>query len=234
MPKVIEIPAPRKVKVDPIEVLRDSGKCPECMGRNAFVGRVCLCSAHWVSLALRGQMVLISTLKFDPQNARLHPDENMTAIKLSLLRYGQLKPIVVRKENRTVMAGNGTMRAAQELGFASIAANIVPMTDAEALGYALADNRTAELAKWDVEVQAKCAILHEQLTGELPPGYTVFNLDGMRAILEANGHYAQQEGSGSNLSNVWNVLVECGSEEKQMALINEMMERGYSCRALTF
>lgn len=109
-----------------------------------------------------GQLVVsITTLNQDSENARLHPERNLEAVKDSLCLYGQLKPIVVQKwserkqQKNVIVAGNGTHRAATELGWTKIAALIIEMTDAEAAGYGIADNRTAELAKWDFEVIAR-------------------------------------------------------------------------------
>lgn len=51
----------------------------------------------------------------------------------------------------TVVAGNGTLEAARALGWATVAITRIPATwtSDEARAYALADNRTAELATWD-------------------------------------------------------------------------------------
>lgn len=97
----------------------------------------------------------IASLKPDPNNARLHPERNIEAIKASLALYGQRTPIVVRAENRTVAKGNGTLEAAKLLGWTEIAASLQSMTDAEFDGYALADNRTGDLAQWDFSIVAK-------------------------------------------------------------------------------
>lgn len=104
-----------------------------------------------IAPGLKGLMVDVSTLKFDPDNAKLHPERNMQAIKDSINLYGQVKPVVVRKENNTVVAGNGTLQAVKELGWTKIAAVFVSLTDAEAAGYGMADNRTSELGKWNLE-----------------------------------------------------------------------------------
>lgn len=108
-----------------------------------------------ISEGLLAQAVEIDTLVPDPDNARLHPDRNMDAIVASLAQYGQVKPIVVRRSNNIVVAGNGTLEAAKQLGWTLIAANFVDFDDAQAAGYGLADNRTAELARWDFEVVAR-------------------------------------------------------------------------------
>ena len=108
-----------------------------------------------VAKSLQHLIVDITTLLPDPDNARLHPERNLNAIMDSLRQYGQMKPLVVRKQTRVVVAGNGTLEAAKALGWTKIAAAFEAMDDATAAGYGIADNRTAELAKWDLEVVAR-------------------------------------------------------------------------------
>ncbi len=91
----------------------------------------------------------IATLKPDPQNARSHSKRNLDAIAASLQAYGQLKPIVACKG--VVLAGNGTLEAALSLGWETIAVTEFKGAGIQKTGYALADNRTAELADWDFE-----------------------------------------------------------------------------------
>ncbi len=87
-------------------------------------------------------------LRLDPNNARAHDERNLMAIANSLSRFGQQKPIVVAPDG-TVLAGNGTLAAAKHLGWEQIAAITTDLDGAEARGYAIADNRTSELAEWD-------------------------------------------------------------------------------------
>ena len=110
---------------------------------------------HKIAPALKRMAVPIDSLVPDPENARLHPEQNLGAIQESLRLYGQVKPVVVRKATNVIVAGNGTVRAAKALGWTEVAAVFVDMTDVEAAGYGLADNRTAELARWDFEVVAR-------------------------------------------------------------------------------
>lgn len=100
-------------------------------------------------------VVPIDSLVPDPDNARVHDDRNMEAIVESLRRFGQKTAIVVRSTDRKVAAGNGRLEAAKRLGWKFIAASLSEMTDAEFTAYALADNRTAELAKWNEEVVSR-------------------------------------------------------------------------------
>ena len=101
------------------------------------------------------EQLKISELKLDPSNARTHDNANLEAIAGSLTQFGQRKPIVISQDN-TVVAGNGTLTAAKSLGWEEIEAVRVPADwDADRIkAFALADNRTAELAAWDQQVMA--------------------------------------------------------------------------------
>jgi ParB-like chromosome segregation protein Spo0J len=92
--------------------------------------------------------VAIDSVHLDPANARLHQPRNLAAIKASLARFGQQRPVVVDADG-IVRAGNGTVAAARELGWDTIAIIRTPLKGSEATAYAIADNRTAELAEWD-------------------------------------------------------------------------------------
>lgn len=93
----------------------------------------------------------VDALQLDDENVRLHADRNLGAIKASLTRFGQTKPVVCQAGTSPlrVVAGNGTLMAARALGWTHLAATVVELSDADARAYAIADNRTAELAEWD-------------------------------------------------------------------------------------
>jgi site-specific DNA-methyltransferase (adenine-specific) len=93
----------------------------------------------------------VGRLQLDPANARRHDQRNVDAIKASLTLFGQRKPIVAT-EAGVVIAGNGTLQAAKELGWERIAVVFVNDDTAKAAAYGIADNRTAELAAWDDDV----------------------------------------------------------------------------------
>lgn len=101
-------------------------------------------------MSLDVKRVPIDSISPDPANVRLHPERNLQAITASLRRFGQQKPIVVDK-NGTVRAGNGTLAAAKALGWSEIDVVVTDLDGVEATAFAIADNRTAELAEWDVE-----------------------------------------------------------------------------------
>jgi len=98
------------------------------------------------------ELVSIDDLDLDSRNARKHDAKNLKAIADSLEQFGQRKPIVVW--GRTVVAGNGTLIAARSLGWTEITIAKIPddWSSDQVTAYALADNRSAELAVWDEQV----------------------------------------------------------------------------------
>jgi DNA modification methylase len=115
--------------------------------------------------------VKIADLSQDPANARKHDEKNIDSIIASLRRFGQQKPIVIDASN-VVRAGNGTLEAAKRLGWDSIECVKTDLKGSDAIAYAIADNRTAELAEWDSDVLAA------QLSGLLTDDEALANAAG--------------------------------------------------------
>jgi hypothetical protein len=118
--------------------------------------------------------VKIADLSQDPANARKHDEKNIDSIIASLRRFGQQKPIVIDASN-VVRAGNGTLEAAKRLGWDSIECVKTSLKGSDAIAYAIADNRTAELAEWDSD------ILAAQLSGLLTDDEALANAAGFSA-----------------------------------------------------
>ena len=141
----------------------------------------------------------IAELDLDPANVRRHDASNLDAIRGSLKRFGQQKPIVVN-EKGVVIAGNGTLTAARALGWDRIKIVRTELMGSEATAFAIADNRTAELATWDD------GALVEQLSAlELEDG----------ALLEAAGF------SSKELEGMVDDLVGLEPEKPQPAEMDE-------------
>ena len=131
---------------------------------------------------MKTELVKIETLVFDPANARKHGEKNLSAIKSSLQRFGQQKPIVV-DANGVVRAGNGTLAAAKALGWKEITIVRSPLSGSEATAYAIADNRTSELAEWDDDVlsQTLAALQIEDEELALASGFDAKEIDALLA-----------------------------------------------------
>ena len=74
---------------------------------------------------------------------------DLEAIKESLAANGQYRPIVANRRTGEVLAGNHTLRAAEQLGWTRIAVTWVDVDDETARRIVLVDNRSNDLAGYD-------------------------------------------------------------------------------------
>ncbi len=142
----------------------------------------------------------VSALTLDPENARKHDRRNLDAIKLSLERFGQQKPIVIDPAGM-VIAGNGTLEAAIELGWTKIDVVQTELTGEQARAFALADNRTGELSTWDEERLVDILhMLNETGGDELvqAAGFSTEDIEQLRQAIDARGagHAVNDPGPG--------------------------------------
>jgi len=131
-------------------------------------------------------MATLSDLKQDHKNARKRTETSASLLKESLQRYGPARSIVIDEDDR-ILAGNGTVEAALNLGIEGlrivdaspdeiIAVRRTGLTEDQKVGLALADNRTADLAEWDAEMLQQLSAEHD-----ISPW---FDDDDVEALLE--------------------------------------------------
>jgi DNA modification methylase len=136
-----------------------------------------------LKLAIR--RVALDAIHPDPANARLHPERNLEAIKASLRRFGQAEPLVVQRSTQRLIAGHGRVEAMRALGWTEADIVEVDVDDTTATALAIALNRSAETATWDVEALSRVL---ESLKCEFPLGDLGFDqkaLDDLVADLAA-------------------------------------------------
>jgi hypothetical protein len=106
------------------------------------------------------KLIDIDAVEIDQVNPMDHDEANIDAIKASLERFGSGRSIVVDAHD-IVRAGNGTVEAARAAGIKKVmvvepdpdtlvAVKRADWNDQEAKGYSVADNRAAQLAKFNV------------------------------------------------------------------------------------
>ena len=163
----------------------------------------------------------IASLSLDPANARRHPERNLEQIKSSLRRFGQQKPIVVDAAN-VVRAGNGTLAAAEALGWTMIAAVRSELQKTEMTAYAITDNRSAELAEWDHEILA--ATLADIEIGDV--GFLPAEIDKLL------GRPMEDLADLELPAEKWLIVVTCKDEADQAELLERFATDGIKCKAL--
>lgn len=170
------------------------------------------------------ESIEIENVKFDPNNARTHNEKNLVAIANSLNTFGQRKPIVITSDNY-VVAGNGTLEAALRLGWTKIDVVRVPddWTADQIKAFALADNRTAELAAWDTN------ILLAQLEELKIDNWDIDDL-GFKDFAVKQPDEANTD--TQDIGERYEVVIDCADENEQTALLLRLSEEGLKVRAI--
>jgi hypothetical protein len=155
---------------------------------------------------------LIADLELDQENVRKHSPKNLESIKVFLRKFGQVKPIVLHRQK--VVAGNGTLRAAKDLGWNQIDAVSLPedWDYQKVKAYAIADNRTAELADWDIELlSSQLEELKEYGFDLEDTGFDDFSLNNMVRVSES------KEKGSTDPYKEWIGMPDFESEDKNAA-----------------
>lgn len=98
----------------------------------------------------------IDSLKEYKNNPRFN-DAAVVKVAASIKEFGFKVPIVVDKDN-VIIAGHTRLKAAKSLGLDTVPCIIADdLTEEQVKAFRLADNKTGELAEWDIEK------LHEEL-----------------------------------------------------------------------
>jgi hypothetical protein len=115
----------------------------------------------FADMATPDSPVHIRDLKPDAQNRRRHSPRNIGMIADALQKVGAARSIVINARNE-VLAGNGVLEAAAEVGITKvrtidaagdeiIAVRRAGLSEDQERDLAIFDNRAAELAEWDPE-----------------------------------------------------------------------------------
>lgn len=173
----------------------------------------------------------------DPKNARKHTPRNVGVIVDAMQKVGAARSIVIDEDN-VILAGNATVDAAGEAGIENvqvveadgntlIAVRRSGLSKKQKAALAIADNRTADLAEWDVDNLTELASDVELDLAEV--GFTPEELDA----LAADDPSLEEDSPGQTLGDEkWMVVVTCRNEADQIAFLEQMQKGGRECRAL--
>lgn len=95
------------------------------------------------------RMTKLDDIRPYERNPRVIPQAAVDAVARSIQAFGFRQPIVVDRDG-VILAGHTRYKAAQQLGLAEVPVVWqTDITDVQARGYRIADNKTAELSAWD-------------------------------------------------------------------------------------
>ncbi len=192
---------------------------------------------------LRPLAVPVNSLTPDPLNARKRDEKAMETLKASIKDRGFRSVIIVQRNAKgqaIIRAGNGRHQACKELGITHIPALVFEEGDDEAVAFALADNRTAELAEWDLDnLKINLESLQSTDISLDMLGFKGLDLDSLispsptESEKPKNGDssesYAEEE---ENITVTFGVLVETKNSDEQKKVLEEMESRGYTCKLM--
>lgn len=143
---------------------------------------------------LRIEIAAVSVLRPHPKNSRSHGKENIQAIKRSLSEFGQVTPLVVGRKNH-VLKGCGTLEALKELGIKKAKIVRVSMTREEEIKYAIADNRTGDMSRFDFGLMADA--LRPLRLKEQDLTVTGFSESELAPLFDAKWQHPEEPGDDS-------------------------------------
>lgn len=95
------------------------------------------------------RMTPITAIRPYDRNPRIIPQAAVDAVARSIQAFGFRSPIIVDRDG-VILAGHTRYRAAQQLGLAEVPVVWqTDITDIQARGYRIADNKVAEISAWD-------------------------------------------------------------------------------------
>jgi len=93
--------------------------------------------------------VALATLVPNPRNPRQHPEEQLDRLAASVKRFGQTRPVLVRRANGMIIAGHGVTEACRRAGLTEIDVLRWDVDQETADAFMLGDNRLGQLGRDD-------------------------------------------------------------------------------------
>lgn len=134
----------------------------------------------------------IADLKPDPRNARAHNARNLDAIEHSLQTFGWRGVVIAHADTKQILAGHGRVEAAKRLGWTHAPVLFVSDDKARAMAFALADNRSAELAEWNWD-ELSANLRELDMDEAMSIGFTADELNSLLSLDEPTQALTESE-----------------------------------------
>lgn len=168
-----------------------------------------------------------SELKEYENNPR-HNESAVDAVAASIENFGFKVPIVIDKDN-VIIAGHTRLKAAQKLGLEKLPCIVADdLTEEQVKAFRVADNKTAELAEWDIEkLESELAELQDFDMEQFGFDLSDFGFEEEKEIIEDEIPEVDDENDPiTNLGDIWqlgNHRLMCG-DSTDKATIERLMD----------
>lgn len=162
--------------------------------------------------------------------------EEIEALANSIRRDGLLQPVVVRKREHgyELIAGERRMRACRAIGWSTIPASVIELSDADMLHVALAENilrrdlNPIERAHAFAKLQADFHLSQEEIGARL--GMDRSTVANLVRLLDLPDHVKDHVSRGTLSMGHARALLSLPDRELQRALCDEAIAKGLSVR----
>jgi site-specific DNA-methyltransferase (adenine-specific) len=174
------------------------------------------------------EMRPLATVRPYPGNPRCN-DGAVDAVAASIRQFGFRQPIVVDGAG-VIIAGHTRLKAAERLGLKEVPVHVAAdLTPAQVRAYRLADNKTAELADWDL------ALLAPELMTVKAEGIDLlelgFSAEELAELLGPGLDKAVEQPSEPNPEQ-WLIVITCANESEQKTLLARLQKEGLACQCV--
>jgi len=178
------------------------------------------------------QVEQINPKKLKPweKNPRIN-DHAVESVSKSIAEFGFNSPILC-DENYRILAGHTRWKAAKKMGLETVPIIVLELTETQKNAFAVADNKTAEIAKWDLP-ELSCLLEDlkiEEFNLDIL-GFDFSELDDLLGVTDIA--LAKMEDSPDQEETVnckeYHLLVSCKSEykEKFVSLYEKLKQQSW-------
>lgn len=129
------------------------------------------------------QMVPIDQVKLWKDNPRKN-DKAVPRLMELLKIHGQKSPIIVWRKNGVCYKGNTTLKALRAMGAQMVKVQFEDFpTEAAAIAYGIADNKSSEWAEWDDDILKRLMTANTDGAGSFAPQLVGFTDKEMRGLM---------------------------------------------------
>ena len=165
--------------------------------------------------------ISVAQIKPYPHNPRKN-EAAVEPVAASIKAFGFKVPIVLDKDG-VIVAGHTRLEAAKRLGLDKVPCVVADdLTPEQVKTFRLADNKTAEMASWDVEMLA------DELADISEFDMREFGFDGDTAKDDA-----KQDNDKDVFKERLQIIVDCSSEDDMEEKFSRITELGIECRIST-
>ena len=153
-------------------------------------------------------------------------DDAVEYVANSIREFGFKVPVIIDK-NDVIVCGHTRVKAAVKLGMGEVPCIVADdLTPAQIKAFRLADNKVGELAMWDWD------LLGDEMEELDELGIDMSDFGFLSLDDEDEPQEAPQDLS-DEVKEVYEVIIECGSELEQESVYYKLTQEGYKCRVLT-